>query len=160
MPAIEAALLPSELRPLLSTFYRSQGSSMRAVKGARYWVARQSREIVAGLCLTAVAEGYWLTGLLVRPTERGQGVASTLLRHVLKSEGTVIWLFCHPQLTTFYTTLGFEAADALPQNLDERLQRYTRSKPLVALRHVQSSTQTGAFSEPAHSENRHRLPVR
>ncbi|MEG0636744.1 MAG: GNAT family N-acetyltransferase, partial [Pseudomonas sp.] len=49
------------------------------------------------------------------------------------------WLFCHPDLVPFYQRLGFDTAVTLPEPLAARLQRYQRSKRLVALARGQSS---------------------
>lgn len=132
MLEIRLRTLPAPLRPLLSKFYRSCNSSMRPPREAHYWVAER-RDIVAGLCLTPVAHGHWLTGLLVTATERQQGLASELVRRALADTEGSVWLFCHPQLQAFYARLGFAPAQALPEPLAARLERYRRSKALVAL---------------------------
>jgi hypothetical protein len=44
-----------------------------------------------------------------------------------------IWLFCHPDLQDFYARLGFADAANLPFELCEKLVRYQRNKPMVAL---------------------------
>ena len=124
--------LPSEHRPLLSKFYRSHRSHMRAPADASYWVAGQP-EIVAGLCLSDVAGGKWLTGLLVAPGHRGRGLAKCLVsRALVACEGSV-WLFCEPTLMTFYQQMGFCRAMTLPDSLTSRLERYNRHKTLAAM---------------------------
>ncbi len=129
---IDYAVLDAQLWPLLNKFYRQQRSSMRGDKGARAWVARQG-EIIAALNLTPVAEGHWLTGLLVAEACRGQGVARTLIGQALASAAGPIWLFCDPQLAGFYQRLGFVEHYQLPQVLNERLVRYQRNKALIAM---------------------------
>ncbi|MGE8413117.1 MAG: GNAT family N-acetyltransferase [Pseudomonas sp.] len=132
MPHYRISQLADDSRPLLNKFYRQHRSPMRASGDGLLWVVRDS-EIVAGMSLTPVARGYWLTGLYVAPKLRGQGLARRLLedaRHEL--EGPV-WLFCHPELVTLYRHLGFAADPQLPQPLVERLARYQRSKPLLAM---------------------------
>ncbi|RCL28737.1 GNAT family N-acetyltransferase [Pseudomonas sp. AFG_SD02_1510_Pfu_092] len=111
---------------------------MRAAGDAQLWVARAAG-IVAGLSLSAVDDGLWLTGLFVAPPQRGQGVAGRLLEAALAQAGGPVWLFCHPDLVPFYQRQGFSAAQHLPQALAGRLQRYQRSKRLVALQRGQSS---------------------
>ncbi|AMB85492.1 GNAT family acetyltransferase [Pseudomonas agarici] len=132
MPNTDYALLPEPLRPLLNKFYRAHNSSMRSAGNGQLWVARH-QEIIAGLCLTPVAEGCWLTGLLVDPRWRGQGIASALIARARREAKGPVWLLCHPHLQGFYARLGFSPAQALPQALEDRLARYSRSKPLVAL---------------------------
>ncbi|MGY2401786.1 GNAT family N-acetyltransferase [Pseudomonas sp. SDO5271_S396] len=125
-------LLAEPLWPLLNKFYRSHGSSMKAIKGARLWVARED-EIVAGLCLSPVVGGQWLTGVFVAPAYRGQGLAARLIVDaVAGGEGTV-WLLCHPDLEPMYQRMGFSQDTVLPQSLAERLVRYKRNKPMIAM---------------------------
>ncbi|NWA01630.1 GNAT family N-acetyltransferase [Pseudomonas gingeri] len=132
MPTADYALLPEPLRPLLNKFYSAHNSSMRSAGDGQLWVARCDG-IIAGLCLTAVAEGFWLTGLLVDPCWRGRGIASALIARARREAEGPVWLFCHPDLQGFYARQGFSPARTLPQSLADRLARYSRSKPLVAL---------------------------
>ncbi|MDY7070457.1 hypothetical protein PshuTeo2_04770 [Pseudomonas hunanensis] len=111
---------------------------MRAANDAELWVAR-APGIIAGLSLSAVSEGFWLTGLFVDPQRRSQGVAARLVEAALVQVGGPVWLFCHPELTPFYQRLGFDLAQQLPEALASRLQRYQRKKRLVALQRGQSS---------------------
>lgn len=127
-------LLEAERRRLLEKFYRSHRSSMRVPAGAACWVVGKN-EIQAGLCLTAVEEGYWLTGLLVAPEHRHRGLAQRLVRRVIQNHASPIWLFCSPELSSFYSQLDFVEAERLPPSLNSRLQAYRRSKPLIALCH-------------------------
>ncbi|UVJ45269.1 GNAT family N-acetyltransferase [Pseudomonas sp. LS1212] len=132
MPDLHYSLLPDLSRPLLDKFYRAHRSPMRSACDAQLWVARAA-EIVAALCLRPVSEGFWLTGLLVDPAWRGQGVARAMIEQVQGQCEASIWLFCHPELFDFYHRLGFVEAGDLPGSLCERLVRYQRSKPLIAL---------------------------
>lgn len=111
---------------------------MRAAGDAELWVAR-GPGIIAGLSLSPVGDGFWLSGLFVDPQRRSQGVAGRLVEAALAQAGGPTWLFCHPDLAPFYQRLGFDIAQQLPQALAGRLQRYQRSKRLVALQRGQSS---------------------
>ena len=126
--------LPAALTPLADKFYRAQRSPMRTKQAEQVWVA-ESDEIVGALCLRAVADGFWLTSLLVAATRRNQGIASHLLDRVLAEVNTPVWLFCAPALVDFYARLHFAPAADLPVELAERLSRYQRSKSLIALRY-------------------------
>lgn len=126
--------LPDPLRPLVNKFYRQHRSSMRSQAGDELWVARQGSDIIAALSLRPVADGQWLTGLFVAPAQRGQGLASELLAQSLQAHPEAVWLFCHPDLAAFYRRLGFQPCPLLPFELDQRLARYRRTKPLMALR--------------------------
>lgn len=132
MPDLHFGLLPEERRPLLNKFYREHQSSMRAANKGQAWIAQQ-QELVGALCLTAVNDGQWLTGLFVAPQWRGQGVAGRLIEAALTGTQGPVWLFCHPDLLSLYQPLGFAEAKRLPAALGERFMRYSRSKALLAL---------------------------
>lgn len=133
MTDIQFSLLPEACRPLLNKFYREHQSPMRAANKGQAWIARQQQTEVAALCLTAVQDGHWLTGLFVAPQWRSKGVARRLIDAALEPLDGSVWLFCHPELVGFYQPLGFADAQRLPVALGERFMRYSRSKPLVAL---------------------------
>ncbi|GLO12761.1 hypothetical protein PPUJ20028_13420 [Pseudomonas putida] len=111
---------------------------MRAASDAELWVAR-APGIIAGLSLSRVGDGFWLTGLFVDPLHRSQGVAGQLIEAAHEQAKGPTWLFCHPDLAPFYQRLGFHMAGQLPESLASRLLRYQRSKRLVALERAQSS---------------------
>lgn len=119
--------------PLLEKFYRAQRSAMRIGNAEQVWVARSKGDVVAGVCLTSVEQGYWLTGLLVDPALRNAGVATALMRHVRSALQGPIWLFCHPGLQPFYQKSGYRPSEALPEALADRLARYRQHKPLLAM---------------------------
>ncbi len=132
MDPIQYLPLPPLQCPLLDKFYREQRSPMRAPKHAALWVAR-APEIIAGLCLSSIEDGFWLTGLLVARAHRRAGIASTLLTRVQESVDGDLWLFYHPNLEGFYARRGFASCTHLPAPLADRYQRYSRHKQLVAL---------------------------
>ncbi|SDA64808.1 Acetyltransferase (GNAT) domain-containing protein [Pseudomonas sp. NFPP33] len=126
--------LSRQLRPLVDKFYRDHRSPMRSQAGDELWVAQSANQIVAALSLRPLAGGQWLTGLFVAPALRRQGMAAALLNHSLALHPEPVWLFCHPELRSFYLRLGFEDCQSLPTELDERLTRYQRTKSLISLR--------------------------
>jgi len=144
-PPIQCTPLSRLEWPLLNKFYKAQGSAMRTSDAGEAWVVRAG-EIVAGLNLTPVADGHWLTGLLVASERRRQGLARLLIDTACG--GRLTWLFCHPDLQGFYEGLNFTVNEDLPQTLADRLARYRRSKPLLAMRRDQSSA---AGSSPGNS---------
>jgi N-acetylglutamate synthase-like GNAT family acetyltransferase len=132
MPDLTYRALSTSLKPLAEKFYRAQRSAMRSHPTDRIWVAQRD-DIVAALCLRPVESGVWLTSLLVAPPLRGRGIASGLIEQALRGCSEPVWLFCHPQLATFYLRLGFAPCAALPQSLTQRLRRYQNNKQLIAL---------------------------
>ena len=132
MPHLNIARLTDLERPLLNKFYRQHGSPMRASGEGQLWVARRD-ELLAGMSLTAVAQGHWLTGLFVAPQHRGQGLAQRLVAQALGPIEGPVWLFCHPDLQALYQRMGFSSWPCLPQALADRLAGYSRSKSLVAM---------------------------
>lgn len=131
---LDCRLLPVVLRPLVDKFYRHHRSAMRSRAGDACWVAQRHGDIVAALSLRQLEHGGWLSGLFVAPPQRRQGIALALVRHAQAAHGQPLWLFCHPDLQGFYQRCGFSVCDELPTQLDERLARYRRSKPLLAMR--------------------------
>lgn len=132
MPLNEPTYAPlsGPSRPLLDKFYRQHKSAMRLPAEAQGWVAREG-EIIAGLCLTPLSQGQWLTGLLVTPGWRGRGVAQGLIEASIAAGP--VWLFCNPQLRGFYERVEFEVTGELPAALAERLKRYQQTKQLIAM---------------------------
>lgn len=124
--------LDEPLWPLMNKFYRAHQSSMKAVRDAQLWVARRD-EIIAALCLRPVSGGHWLTGLFVDPAHRARGVAGRLIAEAVKGVNEPVWLFCHPDLRGFYERRGFSFDPELPYAMAERLSRYSRSKPMIAM---------------------------
>ena len=132
MPDTQYTLLDEPLWPLMNKFYRAHQSSMKAVREAQLWVARRD-EIVGALCLRTVSGGLWLTGLFVAPTCREQGVAAALIAAATGHIESPVWLFCHPDLRDFYQRRGFVFDPPMPYAMVERLSRYARSKPMIAM---------------------------
>lgn len=132
MSELHYTRLEEPLWPLMNKFYRTHQSSMKAVRDAQLWVARRD-EIVAALCLRPVSGGHWLTGLFVDPAFRARGIAARLIEEAVKGVDEPVWLFCHPELRGFYERRGFGFDPQLPYAMAERLSRYARSKPMIAM---------------------------
>lgn len=109
---------------------------MRISQPAEAWVIRDPA-IIAGLCLTNISDGYWLTGLFVAPEHRQRDLAKSLLKHIQTVYSkTSIWLFCHPELVRFYQQADFQLTEQLPESLKIRLVRYQQHKKLVAMQYI------------------------
>jgi predicted N-acetyltransferase YhbS len=140
---VHCTRLSAPERRLLDHFYRQQGSRMRAPAQGTFWVAR-SPGIIAGLSLSEVDGGQWLTGLLVAPDRRSEGVGEQLVAAALENACASTWLFCHPSLALYYGRQGFAPAGALPRSLHDKFQRYQRSKALIALERTAQPGQVSA----------------
>lgn len=130
--AIELTQLPAAQLPLVNRFYRVHQRGMKARGDQQVWVAR-APEIIASVCLRDMDQCWWLTALLVAPDARGMGVASQLLKQVRSQHRGDIWLFCAPDIAHLYSTNGFKQSSAIPPPLNSRLQRYQRTKSLIAM---------------------------
>lgn len=130
--SIECGLLNPTNRTLADQFYRRHGSRMKTRPAHQVWVIR-SDSLLACLCLQPVAEGYWLTSLFVDPAHRRRGMAQQLLDTARSGVPGPVWLFCNPELQALYVKSGFEICTLLPESLADRLERYQRSKPLIAM---------------------------
>jgi GNAT superfamily N-acetyltransferase len=80
-----------------------------------------------------VVGGQWLTGVFVDPAYRGQGLAGRLIAAAAAEVQGTLWLLCHPDLEGLYQRMGFTQDTLLPQSLSERLVRYKRNKPMIAM---------------------------
>lgn len=130
--------LPKNQHTLVHKFYRSHNSSMRITQQADAWVIR-APHIIASVCLSPVADGHWLTSLFTAPEFRQQGAARLLIEHLQSTyHGAPIWLFCHPELFSFYSSLGFKLTQHLPDTLNSRLTRYQQHKSLIAMFYAES----------------------
>lgn len=132
MQQLRIERLPPEQYGLLQRFYRAQRAAMRVKDASQAWVVRDA-QICAGLCLRQVADGHWLTGLLVDAGQRRRGLASRLLDYLRCRVEGPLWLFCDPALVDFYRARGFYDCESLPSALASRFARQVRSKPLLAL---------------------------
>ncbi|UJJ32008.1 GNAT family N-acetyltransferase [Halopseudomonas maritima] len=124
--------LPRAQLPLVNRFYRAYQRGMKARGDQHVWTLR-APHICAAVCLQPVESGYWLTSLLVAPDLRAQGLGSHLLQQLRRRVSGPIWLFCAPSLLPFYQACGYQPTATLPQPLSSRLQRYQRTKSLIAL---------------------------
>ncbi len=130
--AARCAVLAADDRHLADRFYRAHGSRMKTRAEHIIWTLNTDR-MLAALCLQAVAQGHWLTSLFVDPGYRRAGLASTLLDAACTSVEGPVWLFCQPQLEPLYRQQGFTRSTCLPESLAGKLQRYRRSKDLMAM---------------------------
>lgn len=134
--------LSKDQHMLLRKFYRNHKSSMKITQNSEAWVVR-TPAIVAGVCLSPITGGYWLTSLYTAPQYRRLGVASLLIKHLQTTyHESPIWLFCHPNLKNFYHSLNFKETQHLPSFLSQRLTRYQQHKSLLAMLYAEQTDST------------------
>ncbi len=56
-----------------------------------------------------------------------------MIAAAVKDAESPVWLFCHPDLRGFYEHRGFAFDPQMPYAMTERLSRYARSKPMIAM---------------------------
>ncbi len=66
-----------------------------------------------------------LASIAVIPEARGQGIARTLIDHLLAGEIGDVWLTCRPELRAFYRPFGFVDVDD-PRSLPPYFRRIAR----------------------------------
>ncbi|WP_051333450.1 GNAT family N-acetyltransferase [Aliagarivorans marinus] len=137
-PSVTIEELSREQLALVKPLYKQFYKSATPRRDDRLFIARNDhRAIIAAAKLRVIDGKYWLlSGVVVAPAFRQQGIASLLLSHVLQRvEERPCYCFCHPQLATLYIELGFETLDELPDSVLARFNTYRRSKrDLVALK--------------------------
>lgn len=130
---LEITQLAPEFYPLVNRFYRQYQRGTKVSSQHRVWIGRELDKILCSVRLQTVTDGHWLTSLLVDPQQRQRGYASALLTAVRANCQGPIWLFCAPELSVFYSRMGYTVTESLPESLTDRLARYQRHKPLIAL---------------------------
>nr|WP_159063746.1 GNAT family N-acetyltransferase [Thaumasiovibrio occultus] len=125
--------------PLVNKLYKSHYSAGKANKSDTIWVAKNEAEWCATVKFNPIEEGYFLSGLLVVPEYRGQGVGEALVQHVLTEFNSTCFCFAYSYLEAYYTQLGFITVTegSLPLALQQRFDRYTKvgGKSLMAMKY-------------------------
>ena len=128
--------LQGPLLALANQFYKRVNKHMKARGDETAWLGSVGNEPLVALRLRPL-EPPWqlLTGVLVAPDARGQGLATRLLTDAAADyRAGHTWLFCEPVLCPLYLRAGFTLCANLPAPLRSRLQRYQQKTPaLVAM---------------------------
>ncbi len=72
-----------------------------------FWVIECNKQVVACLALHHYGTYSALYSLFVEPGWRNQGLGSYLVKHLAQKATKPLYLACQPQLSEFYTRLGF-----------------------------------------------------
>lgn len=123
--------------PLITRLYKAHYPSAKAKSHELTLVAYQDNHLCGVVRLRPIDRFRLVTGMLVVPEFRGQGIAHHLMehcqQHLFKTDD---YCFAYEHLVPFYAQHSFTALDpaTLPEPLHSLFQRYSRSgKALVAM---------------------------
>lgn len=123
--------------PLVKKLYKAYYPSGRAKADEIIWVAMAEHKIAALLRLKTIEEDQLLTGMLVIPDMRQQGVGHALLSHCQEHVfDHQVYCLAYAHLEHYYAQHGFATIDAaqLPNGLKMRFERYSASgKDLIPM---------------------------
>lgn len=133
------ALEPIKL-PLVQKLYKQYYPSAKAKKDELIFTAYCHNNLCAVVRFRTIDRWRLLTGMLVIPEYRQQGIAHILTqecqRLTLKEDD---YCFAFEHLTDFYTQHGFKSVSAneLPSTLEQLFLRYSNSgKRIIAMKFV------------------------
>ncbi|GEA62721.1 GNAT family N-acetyltransferase [Vibrio comitans] len=125
--------------PLLKKLYKSHYPSTKIKAGEKIIVAEENSKIVGVVRYREVDKWQLLTGMLVIPEMRNQGIASQLLRFsqrdILHDK---VFCFAYEHLEQLYSAHGFTTipVEDLPSTLAKLYLRYTQTgKPLIIMQY-------------------------
>ena len=139
MSPIQIEVLDSVKLPLVSRLYKSYYRSGKAKKDELIIVGTVDKQMIAVVRFKSVEENRLLTGMLVVPEFRSQGLAHQLMsyceQHVLQSGD---FCFAYSELESFYQQHGFQIVvlSHLPNSLKNSFERYSRTKKLVPMQYL------------------------
>ncbi|KDM89654.1 GNAT family N-acetyltransferase [Photobacterium galatheae] len=125
--------------PLINRLYKAHYPAGKAKRDEIIWIGETTSEIVTVVRFQLSDDHQLLTGMLVAPTFRQQGVGLALLeacRTQLLSRRCFCFAFSH--LEPLYQKAGFIVIDEvrLPASLANRLQRYrSAGKSLIPMQY-------------------------
>lgn len=141
MSQLTFEILPPIKLPLVSRLYKAHYPSGKAKKDELTAVAYQESKMIAVVRFRSIEQFRLLTGMLVIPEFREQGVGHKLMHYcqqqILK-EGD--FCFAYQHLEAFYAQHSFVSVEPqqLPNSLQMLFERYVKSgKKLVAMKHSQ-----------------------
>ena len=120
--------------PLANQFYKQVYKKGVAKKNEQVFVLKD-QNILCAARLKDLKVGLLLTGVACKDEQRGQGIASLLVKKLLSLQEQTIYCFPYPHLQHFYQKLGFTlcSLEQLPEEIAIRYQRYNDRKPLLCM---------------------------
>ncbi|QUJ67624.1 GNAT family N-acetyltransferase [Photobacterium sp. GJ3] len=125
--------------PLVNRLYKAHYPAGKAKKDEVIWIGESTTEIVSAVRFQQFEDHQLMTGMLVVPAFRQQGISQALLKACqvqLISKHCFCFAFSH--LENLYAQAGFQviSEDALPVSLAGRIQRYrSAGKSLIPMRY-------------------------
>ncbi|WP_253825798.1 GNAT family N-acetyltransferase [Vibrio sp. RE86] len=138
MSAMQIEQLDPMKLPLVSRLYKSFYPSGKAKKDELTFVGYQENQLAAVVRFRTIEQCRLLTGMLVVPDFRGNGLGHELMAYCLEyvlTEGD--YCFAYQHLESFYSQHGFTTIEHqdLPNALKSLFERYTRTKTLVPMKY-------------------------
>ncbi|OEF06209.1 GNAT family N-acetyltransferase [Vibrio genomosp. F10] len=130
MSELTIAVLPTIKVPLVNKLYKVHYPSGKAKKDEHIITASNRSSIIAMVRFRTIEQYRLLTGMLVIPEQREQGVGHALLNYCQDNELTSNdFCFAYDHLESFYRAHQFEivALDEMPNCLKNLYQRYVNS---------------------------------
>lgn len=130
--------------PLVNKIYKSFYPSGKAKRDETIWVAESNKSIIASVRFKTIDDIQLLTGMLVIPEYRLQGIAYKLIeacRNQINQQAC--YCFAFQELEVFYQKSGFHTINSenLPNNIKQRFQRYANSgKNLIPMLFIDTLT--------------------
>lgn len=141
MNTLQIATLDPIKLPLVVRLYKAHYPAGKAKKDELTIVGYHQNQIVALVRLRNVEQYRLLTGMLVVPDYRQHGFGHQLMAYCQQQVLKVgDYCFAYQHLEGFYAQYGFQAinSDALPNSLKSLFERYSRTKPLVAMQYIET----------------------
>lgn len=123
--------------PLVNRLYKEFYPAGKAKKDEVIWIGDNDKGLICSVRFKQFDSLQLLTGMLVHPEYRRQGLAQQLLTASNKQiRNKDCYCFAFRELVSLYTATGFKivAIEDLPNTLSSRLIRYaSRGKDLVPM---------------------------
>lgn len=133
--------------PLINRLYKSYYPAGKAKRDETIWVGEDESNIVCCVRFKSIEDIQLLTGMLVKPDLRGQGISEQLLVATIEQvEEQPCYCFAFSHLVALYQKANFVVINdnELPHFLASRFKRYSDSgKSLVPM----------MYQKPALSQN-------
>lgn len=122
-------------RSQLKLFYRQYMPYAKPNKKEAILTISIQDIIVASARLRPIGEYTLLTGMLVHPEYRGQGLAHQLMQLLSDSKNLEsTYIFAIPELTHFYQSYHFIPCETAPNDITQLFNKYrSDDKPLILM---------------------------